>query len=237
MILMHNASILSGPASVMGESHARERRRDAALTGASERERTTGGHIWSRGPRGSQVTLASDGASRFHDDVLAHALASLYLGFPPFLFPHRPFPRRLSHAGHQKYRRLFHGWERRGGIRGWEQERSVISRLSGITGFLELCRSSPFPISSVSSISRAVSLWFLRFQDIISRGSSSSFARKIAEPNSWIVEVNVYSFFFLIDYYLKKFFKKCNIFSRKVHFITIIITFVFHVILLKCAHT
>lgn len=106
---MHNASISSGPASVMGKSRARERRRDAALAGASERERTTGGHIWSRGPRGSQVTLASDGASRFHDDVLAHALASLYLGVPPFLSPHRLFPHRLPHAGHQKYRRLFRG--------------------------------------------------------------------------------------------------------------------------------
>lgn len=81
----------------------RERHRDAAMAGARERERATGGHIWSRGPRGSQVTLASDGASRFHDDVLAHALASLYLGVPPFLSPRRSFPRRLPRTGHQKY--------------------------------------------------------------------------------------------------------------------------------------
>jgi len=102
------------------------------------------------------------------------------------------------------YRRLFRGWERRGGTRGWEQERSVISRLSGIAGFLESCRSSPFPISNVSSISRAVSPWFLRFQDI-GRISSSSFTRKIAKANSWIVEkINVY-LFFLVDYYLRKF--------------------------------
>lgn len=81
----------------------RERRCDAAMAGASERERTTGGHIWSRGPRGSQVTLARDGASHFHDDVLARAFASLYPGVSPFLSPRRFFPRRLSRAGNQKY--------------------------------------------------------------------------------------------------------------------------------------
>lgn len=33
------------------------------------------------------------------------------------------------------YRRLFRGWERRGGTRGWEQERSVISRYRGLPAF------------------------------------------------------------------------------------------------------
>lgn len=107
-------SISGGPASATGRSRARERRRDAATAGASERERATGGHIWSRGPRGSQVTLASDGASRFHDDVLTHALSSLYLGVSSLSLPHRSPPSLAVSLvpGHQKYRRLFRGWER-----------------------------------------------------------------------------------------------------------------------------
>lgn len=70
---------------------AQERYRNAVMIGASEKERTPGGHIWSRGPRGSQVTPASDGASRFHDDVRCVSLSSLYLGVPPFLSPRSLF--------------------------------------------------------------------------------------------------------------------------------------------------
>lgn len=92
---------------------AQERYRDVVTSGASEKERTTGGHIWSRGPRGSQVTPASDGASRFHDDVQRVSLSSLYLRVPPFLSSHSLFDAVLlarfacsppCRAGHQKYR-------------------------------------------------------------------------------------------------------------------------------------
>lgn len=199
-----------------GDSRAWERRRDAATAGASERERTTGGHIWSRGPRGSQVTLASDGASRFHDDVLSHTRSPPSIWefcLPPF-FPPRHVASRLPRAGRQKYRRLFRGWERdeRRDPPSDESRREALFRdYRGLPAFWNRADpSSPFPISSVSSISRVVSrrlTIFMIFQGNIGRGSLA----KLRKANSCVVRiVNVSIYFYSIRLVSQKFFKKTD---------------------------
>lgn len=127
---------------------ARERYRDVVTTGASEKERTTGGHIWSRGPRGSQVTPASDGASRFHDDVRrvslslffsplsiweSHLFSPLVASLTPSFL--RASRSRLLRVGHQKYRRLFRGWERRGGPREKNRREALFRDYRGLPAF------------------------------------------------------------------------------------------------------
>lgn len=164
----------------------RERYRDAVTIGAREKERTTGGHIWSRGPWGSQVTPASDGASRFHDDVrrVSLSLSSLYLRAPPFLssrsLSDAVLLARSSPCRAPKIPTVVPWVRETRRTEGEEQERSVISRLSGIAGFLESCRSSPFPISRVffNFRSRRRRSFFLAISKL-RRSDSSDFARDV----------------------------------------------------------
>lgn len=175
----------------------RERYDDAVMTGASEKERTTGGHIWSRGPRGSQVTPASDGASRFHDDVLrvslfpSLSLSSLYLGvlfhlFSPLFDAVFLAHARLLRAGHQKYRRLFRGWERRGGPREKNRREALFRDYRGLPAFWNRADRlhSQYRVCSLISGSClfAISKSY--------RSDLSSFSRGVIEANTRIIEVN-----------------------------------------------
>lgn len=96
-------------------------------------------------------------------------LSSLYLGVPPFLSPRSLFDAVLlarlalsSPSCRAPKISTVVPWVRETRrTEGEEQERSVISRLSGIAGFLESCRSSPFPISNVPRFHEPQ---FLRFR-------------------------------------------------------------------------
>lgn len=185
---------------VWRENLVRERRRDAATAGASERERATGGHIWSRGPRGSQVTLASDGASRFHDDVPAHAFAlplsgSSSLSLPTSLLPtSSPSCRapKISIDGCSADER-----ERRGGTRGWEQERSELFRdYRGLPAFWNRADRLHSRYRTCLQFHEPSRHDFYDFRILSVADLPPCFAREIAKANSWIVEVNVYLFIF-----------------------------------------
>lgn len=182
----------------------RERHRDAAMACARERERATGGHIWSRGPRGSQVTLASDGAMMMCSHTRSPPSIWEFLPFSPDVAPSHVVS--LVPGTKNIYRRLFRGWERRGGTRGWEQEKKRYFEIIGD------CRLSGIvPIVSIPDIERVFNftsrlvMIFTISGYYRSRIFVESFTRKIAKANSWIVEeINVY-LFFLVDYYLRKF--------------------------------
>lgn len=159
------STILTDRYRVVQRVQRRERRRDAATACASERERATSGHIWSRGPRGSQVTLASDGASRFHVDVLSHThsppsiweSSSLSLPTSSLLCRGPKIPTVVPRMR-----------ERRGGAREDESRREALFRdYRGLSAFWNRADRLHSPISSVSSISRVlVSTRFLRFWNI-----------------------------------------------------------------------
>jgi len=166
---------------------AREGYRDVMTSGASEKERTTGGHIWSRGLRGSQVTLASDGASRFHDDVRHVSLFPLSIWEFHLFSPHvasstpsflRTSRARLLRAGYQKYRRLFCGWERRG---KWEEgEEALFRDYRGLPAFWNHADRLHSQYRACSSFPRVTIFAILEF----SHSDLSNFTRGIVKTNT-----------------------------------------------------
>lgn len=122
-----------------------QRRRDSRCEWERERE----ADIYGRGVR--EALRLRDGASRFHDDarcVFPLFYLGMYLSFSFFMsllprYPSRMLRARLPHAD-TKNTDAYSLDERDEMARRRKKERSVISRLSGIAGFLKSCRSFSF---------------------------------------------------------------------------------------------